>query len=1206
MAITKNDIKIFQAQDNTDNNSGGGSRTNVEIQDGAVNNLFPDISRIDTVAGDVGLRKIFPTVFTENNDVYYGAHLVIRKTPTDPKVSSLLFHTDNPTDRRIDAQDMIESYVTLSYKEEFYLYGNHVSGARVVTFLQRLEALPPNVGEVYLIREDETTEQYVRVVSTEENEVTLGYSNGGSTLDYKRRRIICEIDQPLEHNFIGSEFHPAGQLDGTATTYATQVSDASKFFGVKNLSVAGSVGDTSIKVDSIYEQLVPAAKSQSFLVNQQALQQGIGLIPTGNVVSRNIGSFTAGVPFSIGSPVVPNSLTKLYQTTYGDDGLGNIVNKNTNEIKGSIEYETGIVTLDFGVSGVIGVTYEIANAFDSAIQFTSGIKITTANQGNSYIFNLAPSPSVGDLYVDYRAQGKWYRLSSNLDGSIGTDPKVGSGSVLTNGNGTSSVAITTGALPDIDSTIVISWGSSERLTDRLDLANTLSEFTMEIDLGQKNIDPTSYSMVAYSPAHSSDKTITCDADGILSDTANTINGRLDFINGILRIKDTLNNTRFDDPDSGRNVTIDYNYAGEATGTSGEIKTVVASRTSTGSQVPFLTEDSEAGTLSFNIGESVQVSGIRLEFKLFSKGTQFREYKGGRTVNLISDATGTFRLAGANKDDNVSWGTVTAAGLVSLTFADLEYRGYYPPDVGFGASNPFSSGTSKSRLFATDWNDRDQITVTYRTGDPASFPFTANIVSPMENLAVYKISGVENISGEIDLTLLKNISTDKTFNIFSKDGIVYNNVNNSGVGIQIGIIDYTSGEIELEYFNRPEDFYFNYNKIFADELGDDLPVSLMTFKTASTNLTSASLILSYETENGTYTGQTIDANGEFLPPATDIDVANSYVDTETGMVSVQFSANVIPSSIRYDAVAETSLPLDPELLGLNPVRLPSDGRVPVFKEAYIIVIFHEQDTAITGTPIADQVVNLSRSGQAYIEVVDAEGFRLDPDQYVADRDAGTVTFANPLVLEDKYGTALTAPFKVVDRIEDMVSANSVEINGLIKLVSPLTKDFPADETKVASALVWNNVGSRVYGLFHQELWNSGSPVWSDDLIGDTTTSKYDDVNYPITIDNKSSTSGRWAIIFTNSNTVKVAHEKLGVVEDSISIGVDDVAPVNPATGSPYFVMNRLGFGTGWVTNNVIRFNTDSGDANAWVIRTVQAGALSELTDNIEIEVRGDAN
>ena len=138
MAINVNDIKIFQSQDNSDNDSGGGAKTSTEIVDGNVNNLFPDISRIDTVSGDVALRKIFPTVYTANRDIYYGAHAIIRKLPADPKVSSLLFHSDDPYDKRVDSQNKIESYLVASYLEQFYLYGNHVQGSKSVTFLQDL------------------------------------------------------------------------------------------------------------------------------------------------------------------------------------------------------------------------------------------------------------------------------------------------------------------------------------------------------------------------------------------------------------------------------------------------------------------------------------------------------------------------------------------------------------------------------------------------------------------------------------------------------------------------------------------------------------------------------------------------------------------------------------------------------------------------------------------------------------------------------------------------------------------------------------------------------------------------------------------------------------------------------------------------------------------------------------------------------------
>ena len=190
MTITQNDIRVFQAQDNTDNDSGGGSRTANEVVDGDINNLFPDISRIDTVSGDVGLRKVFPTVFTDNSDTYFGAHAMIRKVPTDDKVSALLFYTDDPHDRRSSAQNDIESYVVASFKEQFWLFGNHVAGSRAVTFLSEVSTPTPDVGVVYLLKQG-VTEQYIRITSIETSIVTLNFASGtGSPTPYERRRTV--------------------------------------------------------------------------------------------------------------------------------------------------------------------------------------------------------------------------------------------------------------------------------------------------------------------------------------------------------------------------------------------------------------------------------------------------------------------------------------------------------------------------------------------------------------------------------------------------------------------------------------------------------------------------------------------------------------------------------------------------------------------------------------------------------------------------------------------------------------------------------------------------------------------------------------------------------------------------------------------------------------------------------------------------------
>ena len=79
MAITNDDVKLFESQHLTDEEDGGGRVTGREVIDGNVNNLFQDISRIDRTVGDVALRKAFVGVSTDNNDTYLGSHLILTK-----------------------------------------------------------------------------------------------------------------------------------------------------------------------------------------------------------------------------------------------------------------------------------------------------------------------------------------------------------------------------------------------------------------------------------------------------------------------------------------------------------------------------------------------------------------------------------------------------------------------------------------------------------------------------------------------------------------------------------------------------------------------------------------------------------------------------------------------------------------------------------------------------------------------------------------------------------------------------------------------------------------------------------------------------------------------------------------------------------------------------------------------------------------------
>lgn len=1191
MTITQSDIKLFQAQDNTDNDSGGGSRTSNEIIDGDVNNLFPDISRLDTVAGRVNLRKAFPTVTTDNNDVYYGAHSIIRSVPNDPNVSALLFHTDNPHDTRLGAQDKIENYVVASFVESFYLYGNHVEGSKAVTFLQLLESRPPDTGEVYLLK-DGVNEQYVRVSSVETNERTFVHTDGKT---YIRRQIICIVEQSLEYSFVGSTFTPYGQSPNSTYTWATQVADASKFYSTKLLSSNVSQGDTSLIVDSIYEQIVPASKTKTFLTNETAMGTSGLMIP--NLMPKSVYmSVSTGVGGSLGEPVVPNSITKFYGTGYGDDGQGNLVEKTTGSIRGSIDYITGDFTQTI-VSGGANIDYTPVTIINDDVQFSGAIKITQENVGNVFSKRLSPTPAVGACYIDYRSGGKWYRFASTglrSEGieTIGEDALIGSGTLYDNDDGTATVNITLAAPADLDSVVIISWGSSERLDQYDTYIENETEMSLVIDLGQSNIDPLSFVCQLYSTALAGYKNITSDANGVLIDSVTgsyKVYGELDFIEGVMRITGCDSDGRVPrdyTSDNNNPIIIDFNYAQVGEGVVGESKTVIASRTPTVDQIAFIEEDSSTGVITFQLDDGVAINSLAISMLVY-------QARYTSPLNLRSNSIGQLIRTGSTE----VCGTVDSSGLVSLVLPERTYTTFVGTSYNYLGQVERSYDTVTRRMSLTTFYD--EITIKYTTGDPASFNLSHNITGSMLDICEYEITVPTGVIGEVEFK-----SPSDTSDLYhSQDGLIF-----SENGAQIGTIDNTTGIIKHSFYNY--DFTNltrmkpSFSKLLVDNCIDHGLLSEFTFRTAATKLTTSSFGMIYETANGSYSA-TSDTEGNIT--GDDIDYDNSYVDTLTGMVHLEFTSPVYANSMRYDAVAETSLPLDPELLGLNPIRLPSDGRVPVFKAGYILVIFNEVETPVDGgTPTANQVQVLTRDRQALIEVVDTNNKRLDPTEYVADRETGTLTFNSDVALVDKYGTALVAPFTIIDRVEDMVMASDVQINGLISLSAPLSRDYTSDDTKVASALVFGDTGSRVYNLFTQEYWNSGSPVWSDERIGDDTTAKYDTINYGIEINNENSTAERWSIIFTTSTTVKVVGEKLGVVETSVSIALDDIAPLNPTTGLPYFIMAKEGFGSGWVTNNVIRFNTDSGDNNMWIIRTIQAGALSEATDSIDLEVRGDAN
>lgn len=298
-----------------------------------------------------------------------------------------------------------------------------------------------------------------------------------------------------------------------------------------------------------------------------------------------------------------------------------------------------------------------------------------------------------------------------------------------------------------------------------------------------------------------------------------------------------------------------------------------------------------------------------------------------------------------------------------------------------------------------------------------------------------------------------------------------------------------------------------------------------------------------------------------------------------------------STLRYNAVSYTYLPLDADLLGIDPVRLPSDGRVPIFRVGSFAVVGNTQITQ-PQTVFNSQTITTGRERLSRVRVLGANDLPILTG-YTHDLDAGTVTF------NDVAG--YSQPVRVEHRIEDMGILRDVQINGDVTFTRAITHAYPANTSYLSSALMMGDLRSRVSVIFDQGTWTG---VWSDILIGSEATAGYNSTVYPIEVTNAGAITERWFIRFTSTTVFEVVGEHIGIVAVG-NTGVD-AAPINPVTGVPYFLIRKEGWGSGWGIGNILRINTVGAQFPIWVVRTVQQGPETITNDSFTLLIRGDVD
>ena len=1184
MTINADQVKLFESERLTDETDGGGRATGNEVEDGQINNLFNDISRLDRTVGDVALRKAFLGIDTDNRDLYLGAHAIIVDPPADPLVHVLMFDAGTEDDERADAQQRIEAYVVQGARAQFELLGNQYENQRQIVIVQREEQPLPAAGDVFVLRNDQDDEQFVRVTEVESDIQTFTTQVGGSFVDFQRRRAVLGISAPLNELFPGGDPTPVGTAMASGSTraksevFGTEVADAARYWGVKRSVEDAEIGDVSIKASSIYANLVPSAQSEQPLSDQvlgyskRAVRSAASADYTTALTALYI-SGTAVRTFLPRSAVRGTVQLTLGGSTYLDDGSG-VLTRSAGTFPFStlnIDYETGTIegTRDSGTgSGTVAgsATFRPGAPFTGRAE-TYAYQVTLNNRSFSYVRSFtATKPRPGTMTISFMALGKWYEITDPGNGVLEGE---GSGSISF---ATGTVTVTLSALPDVGSSIIFNFLMD--IADEVEAHNgTISGAIPEVEIQlEPGVAPESVT-VEYT-AGGETKTLTDDGEGLLTGDGT---GTIIYGTGEVTVKPEVVH------DDGTSFEVDY--------------TAVTPSTTTTSQTPV------AGVITGTIPNAPLLPGSVVFSALIKWLSGTMTNYATRNERIQDDGLGGFiNRAGSI---NYATGAYTLTFLreypVSKTVVNYSWEEQSGSELAPGARIKTVQSVATITNNIRSILEASEITIDYQS---ASAVHVAESTTHSPNqLTITLIDDTDDfiIPGSLLFTY-----GGQTY--FDRNGILYQAFNSqTSAGQAVGSVDYKARTATLETWTGGTGPGLTIHA--AATAASTTLISALAGRTPSAPIRPESFQINITDADGNIITDTADSDGI-------LSTASLYglINYQTGVYDLWFTDDsddltgesdiqVFADSGAYNAVLYSFLPLDAELIGLDPVRLPSDGRVPIYREGDVIVLSHTAETS-AGTPTAGQTVTLARDHQAAIEVVDSAGLKLDPAQYTANKLAGTVTFANPLTLETEGAVALTAPLKILDRVEHMSVLNDVQINGTLSFIAPLAHEFPAEETIISSALVWGDINSRVFNFFKQKTWSSGAPNWGPDRIGDDTTANYNLVDNPIEYANNGAITEKWALVFTGSTAFNIVGQTLGIIgTGNTSV---DVAPNNPNTDNPYFVMRAAGFGSGWAAGNVIRFDTEGCLAPMWVCRTVLSGQGTVDDDSFTLRLRGDAD
>lgn len=524
--------------------------------------------------------------------------------------------------------------------------------------------------------------------------------------------------------------------------------------------------------------------------------------------------------------------------------------------------------------------------------------------------------------------------------------------------------------------------------------------------------------------------------------------------------------------------------------------------------------------------------------------------------------------------------------------EYEYRQYV------GSRNPDGSGeegTWNTVVTGGDaWGDGSLVRVWSRLASVTPSARSESIAAQRISLNLTPFTGDAVMPGSVMFSIGASIYVDRL-------GVLYRDPSvTTGSGTVAGSIDYNTG-IAIVTDWAPGDATFALLSLLTvrgawTDTGAEFRAPLSPLAPESVSIVAVA------------------ADGETLTATSDEDgvitgaKARGAVNYEFGTGWIEFGEmvgddwiprEVDPASIRYNAVSYSYLPLPADIVGIDAVRLPPDGRVPIYRKGDVVIVMHTDETA-PATIGNGGTIDCGRTRIAWVRVLDANGETV-PDGYTLDRATGIVT------VPDVSGIAM--PITVRHTIADLRVVADVQINGEIRLTRPLSHNFPADESLVGSCLLHGDRRARVSAVWDQQSWDGAT--WSDSLIGTEATATLDVIAHPIEVTNEGAETERWVLRWTSTTNVELIGQTRGLVYSGPFTA--DIAPINPRTreedgtgGVPYLRIPVAANGGGWSAGNIVRINTVGAIAPIWIARAIQQSddPMDDGADGCELYALGN--